>query len=310
MKRLHLHVAETVRERGMWQAGQRVVVAVSGGIDSVCLLHCLVRTKGMHGGRLSIGTINHGTRGEQGADDAAWVQALGASLGLEVTRWDLHLGERASEAHCREARYGCFAEVVGDVIALGHHGDDLVETSVMGWMRGSGTAGLAGMPWSRARFRRPMLNVGRAAIVDWMTKEGLSWREDPSNASTRFLRNRVRSELLPLFEELRPGSVRAMARGAGFAAEDDTLLRSLALQSEDFDAQRQCWPLKWFAETPRPLVRRALLARVAGLSSSKLDALFRCVREGSGQVQVTKATKLLVSREGVFILPGMKSCGS
>jgi tRNA(Ile)-lysidine synthase len=215
--RLPHRVGSNVAQRGLWAPGQRVAVAVSGGLDSCVLLQLLIDTLRWHGASLSVVTVDHGTR-KDSASHADFVETLARAAQLPCERFSLHLGEGASEAACRDARYACLAAVNADVVALAHHRDDQAETVLINLMRGTGPRGLAGMSWKRGRYARPLLDVPRSEIDAWASARGLSWVEDPSNTDPRFLRNRVRHELLPLIESIRPGSTAAIARSAGAMA--------------------------------------------------------------------------------------------
>lgn len=210
--RLRLRVLHEIRRRRLWTAGQRVAVAVSGGVDSVVLLDVLARTARAHGGRLEVVTVDHRARPDSGAD-ADFVWALAQARGLPVTRFDLAPGP-GTEAAWRAARYAALDRVGVDAIALGHHGDDLAETVLIQLVRGAGPAAIGPMSWRRGRYVRPLLSATRAEIAAYATSRGLQWREDPSNGDPRHLRVRVRREVLPLLEAIRSGAGRAIARFA------------------------------------------------------------------------------------------------
>lgn len=206
--RLRHRVGATIRDRGLWLPGQRVAVAVSGGADSVALLDVLLETRRWHGARLEVVTVDHGTRPGSG-EDASFVWDLARARGLPVTRVDLGLGAQASEAVCREARYAAFARLRVDRVALAHHREDLVETVLLQLVRGTGAHG---MSWVRGPYVRPLLDVPREDLRRWLAWRGIGWREDPTNQERHRLRNRLRHEVLPLLEEVRPGAVGAFAR--------------------------------------------------------------------------------------------------
>jgi len=210
--RLRFQVLEAIRTRALWVPGERVAVAVSGGRDSVALLDVLARTARAHGARLEVVTVDHRSRPGSG-DDAAFVWTLARSLGLPVRRVDLP-PTPASEAAWREARYTVFDGLDADRVALAHHADDLAETVLLQLIRGIGPAALAPMGWQRGRCVRPLLAVPGRAIAAYAASRGLTWREDPTNAAPRFLRSRLRHEVLPLLEDLRPGATDAIARVA------------------------------------------------------------------------------------------------
>jgi len=282
--RLRHRVGETIAARGLWHPGERVAVAVSGGLDSVCLLDLLVATAPWHGGALSVVTIDHGTR-HGSADDAAFVVALAGSLGLPVVRHDAHLGAGASEDVCRRARYAFLDVLDTDVVALAHHERDQAETVLINLLRGTGPGGLEGMAWRRGRYVRPLLDVPRADLEEWAAHRGLAWRDDPTNASERFLRNRVRNEVLPLLESLREGSTAALARSAALATEQGALLDAL-LDAEPGVSSPDGLSTPWLASAHVALARRALHRAFAPLATAHADAILDAAARGDGRIDV------------------------
>ena len=299
MKQLHRAVARTVAARSLWASGDRVAVAVSGGLDSVVLLDLLLASGGLHRGALSVVTVDHGAR-EGSAADADFVEALAARSSLPVTRIDLDPPSDPSEVVLRDLRYAAFDTLDVDRVALAHHARDQVETALLGWMRGGGTDAMAGMPWRRGRYVRPMLDQPHTDLVTWATDRGLEWREDPTNLSLRYTRNRVRHEVLPLLAELRDGVEASMARGARHAAADAELLEALSAESERFEGDG--WDRSWIAGAPSPLVRRALRRRLGERSSRVWDAVVEAARRGSGVVSLSPSVRVQVEGERVLIV--------
>ncbi len=215
--RLRHRVGANIREHALWRAGDDVLVAVSGGADSVVLLDVLVQTQRWHRGRLRVATVDHGVRGGSAAD-ADFVETLGHTMGLAVSRLRVRPRGR-SEAALRDARYAALRELGATVIVTAHHRDDQAETVLLHLVRGAGLGGLASMAWRYNGVVRPLLDIPRVSLRAWLTWRGLSFREDPTNQSRDFLRNRLRHEVLPLLEEIRPGSTGALARTALRAGE-------------------------------------------------------------------------------------------
>lgn len=172
------------------------IVAVSGGVDSVTLLH-LLATQPDHNLRLRVAHVNHGLRPDA-ASDERFVRELAAAYGLPFYSTQLELGQ-ASEAAAREARYNYLFDLMKSHGAQGiitaHHGDDQVETSVFNTLRGSGRHGQAAS-LERQRILRPLLNLKKAELYDYAKARGLAWREDPTNQDTAISRNFIRHELL------------------------------------------------------------------------------------------------------------------
>lgn len=197
--------------------GAELLVAVSGGGDSVALLHLLHRlgrkVVALHG--------NHQSRGTESEGDACFVAELADTLGIPAVIENLTLdGEGSFEMRARDARHTFFRRVAQDRqtpwIALGHTRDDQAETLLLRIIRGTGPDGLGGMAhYTKLRglkLLRPLLGQSRAALRAWLEGQGLAWREDPSNASPDYQRNRVRHEVLPLLESFNPEVVSALNR--------------------------------------------------------------------------------------------------
>lgn len=199
-------VAEVITRYNMFTRNARVGVAVSGGADSVCLLHIFTGLARDWNLELTVLHLDHGLRGDESCADAEFVAALAACL-----RWPSvirkaeidHSGNLEQAA--REARLAFFREAMHDsrldCLATGHTRDDQAETVLFRFLRGSGTAGLAGIrPVTPERIVRPLIETSRAEIVAWLRDCNFQWREDSTNATAAFARNRIRRELLPQLE--------------------------------------------------------------------------------------------------------------
>jgi tRNA(Ile)-lysidine synthase len=219
-------VRATIARHRLVEPGDRVLVAVSGGADSVALLHVLTRLAPAHALDLTVCHVHHGLRPE--ADrDAAFVRALAERLGWPVLIEAVSLAERprrSPEAAARIVRHAALdraARAVGATrIALGHTADDQAETVLMRLLEGAGPRGLAGIPVRRGRLIRPLLEVERQAIVASLEAQGIEWVEDATNADPKILRNRIRHELLPLLAAQGWPRVRAALRRTARAARE------------------------------------------------------------------------------------------
>ena len=219
------HKVETaVRRHGMIKAGDRVIAAVSGGADSVVLLHALHGLRGKLGMELGAAHLDHGLRGGEGREDAAFVRDYAASLGLPcvVERADVpaYCREKGCsvEQGAREVRYGFLRRVLmdqdADSVATGHTADDQAETVLMRLLRGSGSSGLSAIrPVRDGWVIRPMLEITAAEIADYTRTHGLSYRIDRTNEDRDMLRNRVRRDLVPLLQrDYNPRIVEGLGR--------------------------------------------------------------------------------------------------
>lgn len=225
----------------------RILVAVSGGADSVALLHFLAVARATIGrpAELAAGHVNHGLRGAQSDGDAAFVERLAARLGVPCFTAALPEGALgpsrsdalASEERARRLRYEALrdlAEKAGATrVALAHTADDQAETVLFRMARGAGLRGLSGMA-SRARIHgarviRPLLDVSRDQVLDYLGRHGLAWREDATNSSPGATRNYLRHEVLPrLRERVNPAIRETLVREAGLFREVDGYLESEA----------------------------------------------------------------------------------
>jgi tRNA(Ile)-lysidine synthase len=229
--------ARALAGAGMPRDGDGVAAAVSGGADSVALLHALRTLAGPRGWRLGVLTVDHGLRPSSAAD-AAFVADEAARLGLPVrvlrlAPEALDAGREAGpEGAARQARYAALLGAADEDgwgwVATGHTLDDQAETVLLQLLRGTGPDGLAGMAVRSGRVLRPLLGVRRAATRACCVAVGAGWREDPSNEDQRFLRNAVRGRVLPLLEELRPGATATLARAAELARDDRAWTEELA----------------------------------------------------------------------------------
>ncbi len=178
----------------------RYVLAVSGGVDSMALLHRLHREPGVV---LTVAHLDHGIRRDS-ADDRRLVQRTARRYGLPFVYQTVALGAGASEAAARAARYtflhGVRRASGAQAIVTGHHQDDVLETAIINILRGSGRKGLTALS-SRHDIRRPLLKVPKQAVVAYAKAHHLEWHEDSTNQDQGYLRNYVRQQLLPRFDE-------------------------------------------------------------------------------------------------------------
>lgn len=212
-------VAEALKNKCRVEPGHRLLLAVSGGADSMAMLralHLLARQKHWRLD-LHVAHVNHNLRHDAEADQRFVIQAAGA-LGLPVTCESLDAQSRTgnTEAWARTMRYAFLEKqarrIAADAVAVAHHADDQMETLIMRLIRGASPAGLSGMRWRRRMgvagpvLIRPMLAVDRSRAVAFLTDLNQPWREDATNADLSRWRARLRAEVLPVLRELRPSA--------------------------------------------------------------------------------------------------------
>ncbi len=240
---LQQRTALLIRQQQMIPPGSRLLLAVSGGTDSLVLMHLFSRLGPGFGLSLHVASLDHGLRGADGAADAAFVREQAEQLGLQVTLGTAE-GLRG-EADARRARYdflAATAEATGtQYVAVAHHADDQAETVLLNLLRGSGLRGLAAMRLSaplpghpQLTLLRPFLGVSRSELQDWCCAQGLEPRQDASNRDLRLRRNRLRHETLPALRDFNSNADHALLRLADNAAQDyDYIQQQLAAATEN-----------------------------------------------------------------------------
>ena len=290
-----------------------VIVAVSGGPDSLCLLHALWRLRMRLGlGVVSVAHAEHGLRGASSEEDAAFVEEFCRSREIPVRIGRLHLMDRVPrhgeslQTIAREARYEFLEEtaatVGADVIATAHTQDDQAETVLLNILRGTGLNGLRGIPRRRGQIVRPLLSVPRSDIELYLAEHSLTARVDATNTDPgHYLRNRIRLELLPMLEcDYHPGVKKSLLRLASFADLDTDYLEAQAV-----DAMNEIsLGANSIAEGPGP--GSALALRLSALLELHPALATRVVRRAFLMVRGT-ADRL--SEEHVRAVLALAECG-
>ncbi len=207
-------VRSYIESYDMLPHGGAVLVAVSGGPDSMALLALLHHLRAIYKSHLKVVHIDHQLRGREAVRDALFVRQQAARLGLpcHVVRVDAKRFRQTSglspQHAARELRYAALAKLQrqlgADRIALGHIADDQIETFLMRLLRGTGPAGLAGMPPIRPPYIRPLMSIRRQTLIDFLRVEGIPWVQDSSNLKRIYQRNRVRLDVLPILRQYNP----------------------------------------------------------------------------------------------------------
>lgn len=230
-------VKKTIRENAMIDQGDKVLLCVSGGIDSMALLDVFFSLKDEFDLELGLCHLNHNLRAVESERDQSFVEKAAKDKGLPFFTKTLKEGELKEagslQESAREARYAFFIEAAGEFdakrIALAHNRDDQSETVLMRILKGCGLKGLRAMPAVRAPYIRPFIEVTRAEIEAYAKEHGVEFVEDSSNESTKYLRNRLRIELIPKLEdEYNPKIREALSSLAASAKLDYSFIESEA----------------------------------------------------------------------------------
>jgi tRNA(Ile)-lysidine synthase len=278
----------------MVKAGERVLIAVSGGPDSLALLHLFDTWKQSLGIFLHVACMDHGLRGEASEKEALWVKEVCVSRGIPCTigYWDKRPGAGLSpQDAARRARRAFLLEVLEDIggnrIAQGHQADDQAETLLMRLIQGAGLQGLGGIAPARGVWIRPLLFARRSDIEAYCLAQGLNPRYDPTNDQDDYLRNKIRHHFLPWIQaELNPAVVETLGRTARILQGDQALLED-CLDRAAGDGLTVCADGIWMC-----------LDRFAGLPLSLQRRLIR------------RATRMLLDQRGRVMdpVPGLDAC--
>lgn len=293
----------TISRFEMIRSGDRVLVAVSGGPDSVALLHALWSIQDQTGIKLHVAHLNHSFRAEESDRDAEYVRELSSRLGVSCTveKIDVPTVQRSLRVSPEEAarlvRYEFLeraADSVGaDRIAIGHTSDDQVETVLLNLLRGTGVDGLAGMPPVRGQIVRPFIETSRAEVERYVAEQDLRPMVDSTNLQPRYTRNKIRLDLLPkLRDEYNPDIDSAILRVSELARADtaylyvearDALQSSTVERAEDSLTLDSASLLEYPLAVRRRVVREAVREARGGLTDLGFlhtEEILRMLRTG------------------------------
>lgn len=306
-------VESTIIRHRLIECGQQVAVAVSGGADSMVLLHVLHRLQLPCGFRLSALHYEHGIRGAQSEEDMRFVQETCAKLGIPlfVERGNaLQIAQEQGknlEDTARRLRYDFFARCCReqgiDRVAVAHHKDDLAETFLLHLIRGSGPQGLCAMPYLREDgIIRPLLDVSRKQIEAYAAEHGIAFRQDSTNEDLHYSRNFLRLQLLPQMRKLNPEVSDAIARAGRLLEEEQQLLTEYTLREYAAIAQEQQGRIILQIEELR-LLPAAMRRRVLRMAVHRCTGTLQDV--GSAAIEQLERLAEQGETGKIFSLPGI-----
>lgn len=289
---------DIIEKYNMLPKGTRLLCAVSGGADSMCLLKLMLSLRDELGISVCAAHFEHGIRGEESLRDANfvadWCKENNVELVLEQGKAESYAKAHSMglEEAARELRYDFLARAAEktecDKIATAHNADDNVETMLFNFARGTGSAGLCGIPPVRGNIIRPLLGCTRAEIENYLSENHIPHVEDSSNASDDYSRNIIRHKVIPVLREINPGLSAAAGRTAELLREDEAYLSQ---QAENFIRKNydgESLSAEKLLNLPRPVSARV----IRSLSEKKLsyrhvdDLLKLCRGEGLGYADV------------------------
>ncbi len=310
-------VKRTICEHKMLGSGAAILVGVSGGPDSVALLHILQNLTSEYGLRLAVAHLNHGLRKESD-DEAEFVASMSAGYGLacytkkeDVSRYR-HRNRLSLEEAARIRRYAFYDEIATrhhfDKVALGHQADDNAELVLMFMIRGSGPVGFAGIPPVRAdRIIRPLIRLSRREILDYLEMVGLAYVTDRSNRDMRFMRNRIRNHLLPLLRgSYNPKISEALNRLAAIQREEqdwiediaDTLYRDVRMTD---DTHRLHLSVTQLVRQPAAAQRRIIRKAIGEIKGDLRRISFAHVKAAVDLLSADRTNGMLDLPDGVIL---------
>ena len=280
-------VKNTVQEHNLIQYGDRIVIGVSGGADSVCLLKALHALEHEYNLTLVVCHVNHKIRTETAERDQEFVLNLCNDMNIECHVKEAYVEDLAKEWHMsteeagRKVRYDFFAEIaLGDKIATAHNKNDTVETVMMRFMRGTGLQGLTGIPYQRDNIIRPLLDVTRKEIETYLADMHQEYMTDETNLEAIYTRNKIRLNLIPeIIQEFNPNFIQTLGNNIQNYQEDNDCLAELA---QSF-YEEHCYTLKnqqgmevymkRLSAQPKAIAKRVLMRMVKEVSGKDATSI-------------------------------------
>jgi len=307
---------DTVEQYRLVEPGERVLVGVSGGADSICLLDLFRVVAKRWRIELFAVHINHQLR-QTAERDERFVKDLLESWGvnLSVVKVDVtnyaHRHKLGIEEAARALRYQKYYQVAKRLkcnrVALGHNADDNLETVILNLIRGAGLRGLSGIPIRRDIFIRPLLRVRRDAIRNYLRAREINWVEDETNEDARFRRNMVRQEVVPVLKRINPAVVENVARGAAIIAAEDMFLDFLAtrvLEKVTRGVARRViidnQEFNYYNNVLKRRMIKVLLPQIDADATKRL--IFLIERNKGGRHQLTRGVEVEI-KKGVTTVP-------
>ncbi len=280
---LEKKVLNTIREHGLLEKGDKVICAVSGGADSMCLLTVMKALADELELKVYAANLNHSLRGAEGDGDSQYVETVCEIKGIPFFGKKLDIAAIAKargksvEETGRDERYRFFAEAAaslgGAKIATGHNMGDNAETVLFRLARGSGSRGLCGIRYKRGNIIRPLLDASRSEIEEYLLENAVMWREDSTNAELVYTRNKIRHGIIPLLKEINPDAVEKIVGCAKSLSEDEEYLRGLAeglLASARLDDGEE-YSTSAIMAAPLPIAKRAAAILLENWGARDID---------------------------------------
>lgn len=302
MKNLVKTIQNTIFQQGLFERGAKIVIGVSGGPDSVCLLDVLEKLRSKYDLQLIIAHVNYGLRGKDSDKDEKFVRNLAQKNNLKIEVLQVKVSSTKNlESNLRDIRYDFFEKVRKenkfDLIAVAHNSDDQVETYLMRVIRGAGLQGLSAMKYKNNRIIRPLLNVSRKEILEHLSKQNRTYRTDKTNQENLFLRNKIRNKLIPYLEKnFNPSICKTIFDSTASIAEDFSFINEIAEKA--YRKNKGLSAKKILALHPA-LQKRILLQAIAEKKLNNKDIGMSHVEEILKALKSTKNKNQTVTFQGL-----------
>lgn len=305
----------------LWEKGSKIVVGVSGGPDSACLLDVLNKLKNKYSLEILVAHVNYGLRGEEADGDEKFAEELASSYGFKTEKLkldSLKIDDANLESELRDIRFDFFEKLRDennfDSIAVAHNQDDQAETLLMRIIRGAGLQGLGGIRPKNGKVIRPFLGVSRKEILEYLESNNLDYRIDSTNKDTKFLRNKVRHDLIPYLEkeynpsikETLAGSVEGIADDYNFISMEAEEILGKICEIDEKKIEISVEELKEnHPALQRQILRQAILKiknDLTNIENSHIEEILKVIKSRKNKSQVLDFKKLKVERKGDKII--------
>ena len=304
-------ILTAIGQYDMLKGCKGVTVALSGGADSVALLHSLKMLQGELGIELSACHVNHNLRGEESDGDEAYVRSLCQKLEVPLRVFSVDVSgsvakHQSVEERARELRYEAFAEIsreLGSKVATAHNACDNTETVLLNLLRGTGLKGLCGIPPVRDYLIRPLILCTRDEIEEYCGEKGLKYVIDSTNASTAYTRNRIRLEIMPQLLKINPSLHEGVGRMTFALNEDSRFLEDMArVALEEAKVSDGVYSREKLSLLPDPILHRviSLMLREKDVepTSLRITGFSEIIKSGAGKINIEK-NKFAVVKKGM-----------
>ncbi len=311
MDQFYEKIVKAISDYNMISKGDAVVIALSGGADSVSLLCALDKLSQQLSFSLSACHVNHGLRGEESDGDMRFCEELCEKLGvqLEILNTDVKRFQQKHESleeTARRVRYDFFANVSsGKKLATAHNSNDSAETVLLNMMRGTGLKGLCGIPPVRGNIIRPLIYCSRDEVEQFCKENSLSYVTDKTNLSDDYTRNKVRHSILPEMLKINPSLLDTVSRMEKNLREDNELLEALADEALQSAKADRGYKTAILSQQPKPVLRRAIrrLLMDGGIEPStlRIEMAEEIILAGKGKINPCRGKFVTVKKGEVFI---------